>query len=133
MEQGGVLVCLAADEERPHEEGQRVPLPKAPAPKVEQSSGSGDLAALGGEHAHLAGERARDQHTGIDDRERDVDQRGLTSPERHCAGRCGLGVGHVPDGEVGRKQSRKEHQLRREPDDRTDGDRLGAILPTTQA
>jgi hypothetical protein len=72
-------------------------------------------------------------NAGVGDGERYVDQVALALPEWNCPGCRGLGVGHVPDGEVRREQRREEHQLRGQPDDRADRDRFWPILTTTQA
>ena len=127
-----VLEGLAGDEERSHEVGQRVPLPQPPTPQIEQPSRPADLSSLGSEHAHLAGKGTRNQHTGVEDRERDVDQVALGLPHRLGAGCRRLRVGDIPNGEVGRKQSCEEHQLRSQPNDGADSHRLWPIITTTQ-
>ena len=99
----GVLVDLAGDEERAHQEGDDEPAAQAL-----------DVTTLGGEDTHLAGHRRQHQDRRVDRREGTVEVAGDLGPD--------LGALDGADGEVHREQRREEHQLGREPDDGPDAD-----------
>src|SRR5690606_1676011 len=114
----GVLVGLAGDEERSHEEREDEPLLHAPAADVEQRPGAARLEALGCEDAQLRGDGARHQDEGDRQRPRDVEHVVVLWPDvrRHRTVR-----------EVHGEQSGEEHELAGQPDDGADRDGVRAV------
>ena len=92
---------LAEHEDRAHHQREREPAAQLV-----------DVAALGGEHADLAGHRVQHQDRGEDQRVRDVELELLRRPV--------VRAGHRPDREVHGEQRREEHQLGGQPDDGPD-------------
>src|SRR3954471_15073972 len=108
VRQAGVLVDLAADEERTHQECDDEPEAQAL-----------DVAALGGEDADLAGHRRGDEDKRVDRREGDVQERVALVPDDLTL-----------DGaqrEVHGEQRCEEHQLRAEPHDGADRHHVRAV------
>src|SRR6266545_4062784 len=103
-DQHPVLVRLAEHEQQAQHEGVREPL----AQPVH-------VAALGGEHPELAGERRGDQDDRHRQRVRDVQPGGLHRPVDAVRG---------PDREVHREQPGEEHQLAGQPHDGPDADHV---------
>src|SRR3954469_14644881 len=124
--QAGVLEDLAGDEERSRDVRQHVPLAHAPGepavlagPDLPPAvAAAAWLEPLGGEHAHLAPDRAEHEVDRVHGRERDVQLLRLGGPQ--------LGP-HGPDREVHREQAREEHQLAGQPDDGPDLDHVGPV------
>src|SRR5882757_2684831 len=107
LDQVRVLEDLTADEHRAHHEGHDEPRAQLL-----------HVAALGGEDAHLAGERGEHQDRRVHRGERDVQCACVLRPE--------VGTRDRTEREVHREEGREEHQLGTQPDDGSDA---GEVRP----
>ena len=77
-----------------------------------------NVAALGGEHAELAGDAGQNQDCGVDAGEWNIEQLRFCGPHLRV---------HCSEREIHGEQGREEHELAREPHDRSDRDHVRPI------